>query len=133
VFEPKSILVNGRVGFPGSDLCERLVAHGHDVICHDNFSQATKRNVEHLIGKPWSMSRLKRSITSPVPSRRAITSTIRWRPPRPRQAAQRILQISTSEVYGDATQHPNGRTAGATSIRCLLRRAQALRRNIVFD
>src|SRR5262245_65566817 len=52
MLDRKSILITGGAGFLGSHLCERLIDGGHDVICLDNFSTGTKRNIEHLIGNP---------------------------------------------------------------------------------
>ena len=46
----KRILVTGGAGFIGSNLCERLLNEGHDVICLDNFFTGSKDNIRHLIG-----------------------------------------------------------------------------------
>ncbi|MEM7068657.1 MAG: UDP-glucuronic acid decarboxylase family protein [Pseudomonadota bacterium] len=48
----KKILVTGGAGFLGSHLCDRLIAQGHDVLCVDNLYTGTKRNIDHLYGEP---------------------------------------------------------------------------------
>ena len=80
----KRILVTGGAGFIGSHLCERLVNDGHDVICLDNFYCGSKENVWHLIGKP-NFELVRRT-------------------------KAKILQSSTSEVYGDPNVHPQPET-----------------------
>ena len=80
----KRILVTGGAGFIGSHLCERLVNDGHDVICLDNFYSGSKENVWHLIGKP-NFELVRRT-------------------------KAKILQSSTSEVYGDPNVHPQPET-----------------------
>jgi UDP-glucuronate decarboxylase len=129
VFEPTSILVTGGAGFLGSHLCERLVALGHDVICLDNFFTGTKRNVEHLIGKP-RFELLRHDVTFPLyvevdeiynlacpaspihyqhdpvaTTKTSVHGAINMLGLAKRLKC-RILQASTSEVYGDPTQHP---------------------------
>ena len=124
----KRVLVTGGAGFLGSHLCERLLAAGHEVLCLDNFYTGSKENIAHLratrasrccatTSPPRSTSRSTRSTTSPARPRRCTTSTTRSRRPRPRSTAPstcstsrrlgaRILQASTSEVYGDPEVHP---------------------------
>jgi UDP-glucuronate decarboxylase len=125
----KRVLVTGGAGFLGSHLCERLIADGHDVLCVDNYFTGRKDNIAHLLGDPHfeamrhdvtfrSMSRSTRSTTSPARPRRCTTSTTRCRRPRPacigainmlglaKRLKAKILQASTSEVYGDPTVHP---------------------------
>jgi len=129
VFEQKSILVTGGAGFLGSHLCERLVARGHDVICLDNFFTGTKRNVEHLIGKS-RFELLRHDVTFPLyvevdeiynlacpaspihyqhdpvaTTKTSVHGAINMLGLAKRLKC-RILQASTSEVYGDPTRHP---------------------------
>ncbi len=61
----KRILVTGGAGLIGSALCARLVAEGHDVICLDNFSIGSKRNIHTLLGKP-GFEVIRRDVTLPV-------------------------------------------------------------------
>ena len=124
------ILVTGGAGFIGSHLCERLLRDGHEVICLDNFFTGSKdehcRTCWIIPPSNWSGTtspsrscwRWTGSITSPVRLLRSITSTTRSRPSRPASWApstcwgwpkgcgRRILQASTSEVYGDPQVHP---------------------------
>ncbi len=82
---PKRILVTGGAGFLGSHLCERLLARGHDVLCVDNYFTGRKDNIAHLLRDPHfeaNMLGLAKRLKA------------------------KILQASTSEVYGDPTLHP---------------------------
>ncbi len=128
-FERKSILVTGGAGFLGSHLCERLIRTGHDVICLDNFFTGSKRNIEHLIGHP-SFEILRHDVTVPlyievdeIYNLACPASPIHYQHD-PVQTTKtsvhgainmlglakrmhcRILQASTSEVYGDPAIHP---------------------------
>lgn len=123
------ILVTGGAGFIGSHLCTRLVAEGHDVICLDSFFTGTKRNVEHLLGS-HRFELIRHDIVEPIllevdqiynlacpaspihyqynPVKTVKTSvmgTINMLGIAKRVRA-RILQASTSEVYGDPEIHP---------------------------
>jgi UDP-glucuronate decarboxylase len=123
------ILVTGGAGFIGSHLCERLVAAGNDVLCVDNFFTGTRDNVAHLIGNPH-FELLRHDVTEPLrvevdrifnlacpaspvhyqfnPAQTVKTSVhgaINMLGLAKRTKA-RILQASTSEVYGDPTVHP---------------------------
>jgi len=125
----KSILITGGAGFLGSHLCDRLIDAGHDVICLDNFFTGTKRNVEHLIGRP-RFELLRHDVTFPlyievdeIYNLACPASPIHYQHD-PVQTTKtsvhgainmlglakrlkcRILQASTSEVYGDPTVHP---------------------------
>src|SRR5262249_31351065 len=125
----KSILITGGAGFLGSHLCDRLIDAGHDVICLDNFFTGTKRNIEHLIGCP-RFELLRHDVTFPlyievdeIYNLACPASPIHYQHD-PVQTTKtsvhgainmlglakrlkcRILQASTSEVYGDPTQHP---------------------------
>ena len=128
-FGGKSILVTGGAGFIGSHLCERLLAAGHDVICLDNFFTGSKRNVEHLINHP-RFELLRHDVTFPlyievdeIYNLACPASPVHYQHD-PVQTTKtsvhgainmlglakrlrcRILQASTSEVYGDPSVHP---------------------------
>jgi UDP-glucuronate decarboxylase len=129
VLERKSILVTGGAGFLGSHLCERLINAGHEVVCLDNFFTGTKRNVEHLIAHP-RFELMRHDVTFPlyvevdeIYNLACPASPIHYQHD-PVQTTKtsvhgainmlglakrlkcRILQASTSEVYGDPSQHP---------------------------
>ncbi len=122
-------LVTGGAGFLGSHLCERLLERGDDVICLDNFFTGSKRNVEHLLGNP-RFEMIRHDITEPIlleadrvynlacPAspvhyqynavktiKTNVIGTINMLGLAKRVRA-RILQASTSEVYGDPEVHP---------------------------
>ncbi len=125
----KTILVTGGAGFLGSHLCDRLLADGHDIICVDNFFTGTKRNIEHLIGHP-RFELVRHDVTFPlyievdeIYNLACPASPIHYQHD-PVQTTKtsvhgainmlglakrlkcRILQASTSEVYGDPSVHP---------------------------
>src|SRR5216117_3921543 len=125
----KRVLVTGGAGFLGSHLCDRLVADGCDVLCADNFFSGTKDNIAHLIGQP-RFELLRHDVTFPLyvetdqiynlacpaspvhyqfdPAQTTKTSVhgaINMLGLAKRLKA-RILQASTSEVYGDPEVHP---------------------------
>jgi UDP-glucuronate decarboxylase len=125
----KRILVTGGAGFLGSHLCERLLDEGHDVLCVDNFFTGTKRNVEHLIANP-RFELMRHDVTFPlfvevdeIYNLACPASPIHYQHD-PVQTTKtsvhgainmlglakrlkcRILQASTSEVYGDPAVHP---------------------------
>jgi len=123
------ILVTGGAGFIGSHLCERLIADGHDVICCDNFFTGRKENIAHLLGQP-RFELLRHDVTqplmvevdaiynlacpaSPVHYQRNPVKTIKTNVlgalhmlGLAKRVNARILQASTSEVYGDPEVHP---------------------------
>jgi UDP-glucuronate decarboxylase len=125
----KRILVTGGAGFLGSHLCERLVADGHDVICLDNFFTSQKTNVTHLLGLP-NFELIRHDITQPIwldsdeiynlacpaapghyqynPIKTMKTSVIGMIHVlgMARRCRAKVLQASTSEVYGDPEVHP---------------------------
>ena len=128
-FDRKSVLVTGGAGFLGSHLCEKLIEADHEVICLDNFFSGTKRNIEHLIGGP-RFELLRHDVTFPlyvevdqIYNLACPASPIHYQYD-PVQTTKtsvhgainmlglakrlrgRILQASTSEVYGDPTVHP---------------------------
>ena len=125
----KRVLVTGGAGFLGSFLCERLLAEGCDVICVDNFYTGTKRNIIHLLNNPY-FEFIRHDITFPlylevdeIYNLACPASPIHYQND-PVQTTKvnvhgsinmlglakrlraRILQASTSEVYGDPTVHP---------------------------
>lgn len=123
------ILVTGGAGFIGSHLCERLLHEGHEVVCLDNFFTGSKKNIHHLLDS-HNFELVRHDITEPIllevdrifnlacpaspvhyqfnPVKTVKTSvmgTINMLGLAKRVKA-RILQASTSEVYGDPTVHP---------------------------
>jgi UDP-glucuronate decarboxylase len=126
-------LVTGGSGFLGSHLCERLLADGHEVVCLDNFFTGRRANVEHLLDD-HRFELLRHDITepltlevdeiyhlacpaSPIHYQRNPVRTIRTAVQGTlnaldvaREAHARILIASTSECYGDPTEHPQKET-----------------------
>ncbi len=125
----KRVLVTGGAGFLGSHICERLIDQGHDVLCLDNFYTGTKDNISHLIGKPY-FELLRHDVTFPIylevdeiynmacpaspihyqrdpvqTTKTSVHGAINMLGLAKRVGA-RILQASTSEVYGDPEVHP---------------------------
>jgi UDP-glucuronate decarboxylase len=125
----KRVLVTGGAGFLGSHLCDRLIGAGHEVLCVDNFFTGSRRNVEHLIGdKRFEL--LRHDITFPLfvevdeifnlacpaspvhyqhdPVQTTKTSVIGAinMLGLAKRLRIKILQTSTSEVYGDPSVHP---------------------------
>ena len=123
------ILVTGGAGFIGSHLCARLLADGHEVICLDNFFTGAKRNIAPLMGNP-AFELIRHDITEPIllevdriynlacPAspihyqynpvktiKTNVMGTINMLGLAKRVRA-RILQASTSEIYGDPLTHP---------------------------
>lgn len=129
----KRILVTGGAGFIGSHLCERLVKEGHDVICLDNYYSGSKENVWHLIGQP-NFELVRHDVVNPyfaevdeIYNLACPASPIYYqRDPiqttktsmfgafnmlgLARRTKAKILQTSTSEVYGDPGVHPQPET-----------------------
>ena len=123
------ILVTGGAGFLGSHLCERLVFEGHDVICLDNFFTGSRTNVAHLFNEP-NFELMRHDVTCPLyvevnqiynlacpaspvhyqhdpvqTTKTSVFGAINMLGLAKRLSA-RILQASTSEVYGDPDVHP---------------------------
>lgn len=125
----KQILVTGGAGFIGSHLCERLVNEGNSVICLDNFYSGSKENIWHLIGHP-GFELVRHDVTMPYrvevdeiynlacpaspvyyqydpiqTTKTSVFGTFHMLGLAKRTKAK-ILQASTSEVYGDPAEHP---------------------------
>jgi UDP-glucuronate decarboxylase len=125
----KRVLVTGGAGFLGSHLCERLVAEGHDVICVDNFFTSQKSNLAHLLAQP-NFELLRHDVVHPLwlevdeiynlacpaapghyqfnPIKTMKTSVIGAINVlgMAKRCRAKVLQASTSEVYGDPEVHP---------------------------
>lgn len=125
----KRILVTGGAGFLGSHLCEKLLNEGNDVICLDNFFTGNKSNIIHLLSNPY-FELIRHDVTMPIfvevdeifnlacPAspihyqynaiktvKTSVMGAINMLGLAKRVKAK-ILQASTSEVYGDPTVHP---------------------------
>ena len=125
----KRVLVTGGAGFLGSHLCERLVEQGHDVICLDNFFTSQKSNVAHLLDCD-NFELIRHDITQPIwlevdeiynLACPASPGHYQYNPIKTTKASvlgailvlgmakrcrAKVLQASTSEVYGDPEVHP---------------------------
>jgi UDP-glucuronate decarboxylase len=125
----KRILVTGGAGFLGSHLCERLIRAGHDVICLDNFFTSQKSNVAHLLSEP-NFELIRHDVTVPIYLEvdqiynlacPAAPGHYQYNPIKTiktsvmgaihvlgmaKRCRARVLQASTSEVYGDPEVHP---------------------------
>jgi UDP-glucuronate decarboxylase len=123
------VLVTGGAGFLGSHLCERLVDEGHDVICLDNFFTSQKTNVAHLLNRS-NFELIRHDVTQPIflevdkiynLACPAAPGHYQYNPVKTmktsvlgvinllgmaKRCRARILQASTSEVYGDPEVHP---------------------------
>ena len=122
-------LVTGGAGFLGSHLCDRLIERGEDVLCVDNYFTGSKRNVAHLFGNP-NFELMRHDVTFPLyvevdrifnlacpaspvhyqhdpvqTTKTSVHGAINMLGLAKRVRA-RILQASTSEVYGDPDVHP---------------------------
>ncbi len=125
----KRTLVTGGAGFLGSHLCDRLLHDGHDVLCVDNFFTGSKRNVAHMLTHPY-FELMRHDVTFPLyveverifnlacpaspvhyqhdpvqTTKTSVHGAINMLGLAKRVKA-RILQASTSEVYGDPEVHP---------------------------
>ena len=125
----RRVLVTGGSGFLGSHLCDRLIAEGHEVLCVDNFFTGARANIEHLLAHP-NFELLRHDITFPLyvevdeiynlacpaspvhyqfdpvqTTKTSVIGAINMLGLAKRTKA-RILQASTSEVYGDPSEHP---------------------------
>ena len=125
----KRVLVTGGAGFVGSHLCERLIAEGHQVLCVDNFFTGSRRNVAHLLDN-HEFEIMRHDVTFPLyvevdeiynlacpaspihyqfdpvqTTKTSVIGAVNMLGLAKRTKA-RILQASTSEVYGDPHVHP---------------------------
>jgi UDP-glucuronate decarboxylase len=129
VFSLKRILVTGGAGFLGSHLCQRLVEQKHDVICLDNFFTSQKSNVSHLLGQS-NFELVRHDVTMPIYLEvdeiynlacPAAPGHYQFNPIKTmktsvmgainvlgmaKRCRAKVLQASTSEVYGDPQVHP---------------------------
>lgn len=129
----KTILITGGAGFIGSHLCESLLAQGHHIICLDNFFTGSKKNVDRFLSNP-RFEVLRHDITQPLyiecdqiynlacpaspihyqynPIKTIKCSTVGMvnMLGLAKRTKARILQTSTSEVYGDPLEHPQKET-----------------------
>ncbi|HIG80866.1 MAG TPA: SDR family oxidoreductase [Verrucomicrobiales bacterium] len=128
-WDNKRVLVTGGAGFLGSHLCERLLEAGYAVLCVDNFFTGRRANVSHLMDNPL-FELLRHDVTIPLyvevdeiynlacpaspihyqhdpvqTTKTSVHGAINMLGLAKRVGA-RILQASTSEVYGDPTEHP---------------------------
>ncbi|HRV08901.1 MAG TPA: GDP-mannose 4,6-dehydratase, partial [Acidobacteriota bacterium] len=121
------ILVTGGAGFLGSHLCDRLVEQGHDVVCVDNLFTSQKFNIQHLLGRP-NFEFIRHDVTHPLflevdeiynLACPAAPGHYQYNPIKTmktsvlgainmlglaKRCRAKILQASTSEVYGDPTE-----------------------------
>ncbi len=125
----RRVLITGGAGFLGSHLCDRLLADGHDVLCVDNFYTSTRRNITHLLEHP-NFELMRHDVTFPLyvevdriynlacpaspihyqrdpvqTTKTSVHGAINMLGLAKRTGA-RILQASTSEIYGDPELHP---------------------------
>ena len=125
----KKILVTGGAGFLGSHLCEALLRQGHEVLCLDNYFTGSKLNILHLMSNPF-FELVRHDVTQPfevevdeIYNLACPASPIHYQQDPiktintsvmgainmlelAKQLNCKILQTSTSEVYGDPTIHP---------------------------
>ena len=125
----KRVLVTGGAGFIGSHLCERLLAQGHQVLCVDNYFTGTRDNISHLLPNPL-FEAMRHDVTFPLyvevdeiynlacpaspvhyqfdpvqTTKTSISGALNMLGLAKRVKAK-VLQASTSEVYGDPEVHP---------------------------
>jgi UDP-glucuronate decarboxylase len=125
----KQILITGGAGFLGSHLCDRLIADGMDVVCLDNFFTGSRSNIRHLLDHT-SFELVRHDVTQPMyfevdqifnlacaaspvhyqsdpvqTTRSSVLGAINILE-LARRTKARVLQASTSEVYGDPQVHP---------------------------
>ncbi len=125
----RRILVTGGAGFLGSHICDRLVDQGHDVICLDNFFTSQKSNIKHLLARP-NFELIRHDVTHPIwlevdevynMACPAAPGHYQFNPIKTmktsvmgainvlgmaKRCRAKVLQASTSEVYGDPEVHP---------------------------
>jgi UDP-glucuronate decarboxylase len=129
----KKVLVTGGAGFVGSHLCDRLIKDGHEVVCLDNYFTGQKQNIVHLLGNPY-FELIRHDVTmpffievdeiynlacpaSPVHYQYNAIKTVKTSVMGAinmlglaKRIRAKILQASTSEVYGDPQVHPQVET-----------------------
>ncbi len=129
----KRILVTGGAGFIGSHLCEHLIAQGHEVLCLDNYFTGSKDNISHLLGNP-DFETIRHDIVHPINLEVDMIYNMacpaspvhyQYNPVKTiktsvmgainmlglaKRVKARILQASTSEVYGNPSVHPQDET-----------------------
>ncbi|HHH72397.1 MAG TPA: SDR family oxidoreductase [Sulfuricurvum sp.] len=156
----KRILVTGGAGFLGSHLCTRLVNEGNDVICLDNFFTGNKENIEKLIGNPF-FEVIRHDVTLPIylevdeiynlacpaspphyqfdpvaTTKTSVMGAINMLGLAKRCKAK-ILQASTSEVYGDPEVHPQPESyrgsVNTTGIRACYDEGKRCAETLFFD
>lgn len=159
-FDTTRILVTGGAGFLGSHLCERLLAQGHYVICLDNYFTGQKRNIVHLLGHT-SFEVIRHDLVNPIflevdqiynlacpaspvhyqynpvkTTKTAVMGAIHMLGLAKRVKA-RILQASTSEVYGDPSVHPQKESywgnVNTTGIRACYDEGKRCAETLFFD
>ncbi|UCH00191.1 MAG: SDR family oxidoreductase [Deltaproteobacteria bacterium] len=125
----KRILITGGAGFLGSHLCDRLVAEGHEVLCLDNFFTGGKVNITHLLGRP-NFELIRHDLVQPIflevdeiynLACPASPIHYQYNPVKTvktnvmgainmlglaKRVKAKILQASTSEIYGNPAVHP---------------------------
>ena len=123
------VLVTGGAGFLGSHLCDRLLRDGNEVICIDNLFTGSKENIRHLLGNPY-FEFVRHDVTFPIYVEcdqiynLACPASPKWYQNDPiftfktsvygamnclglaKRTGARVLQASTSEIYGDPEVHP---------------------------
>lgn len=127
--QKRRVLVTGGAGFLGSHLCDRLLKEDNDVVCVDNLFTGSKDNIRHLLGNPY-FEFIRHDVTQPVfvecdqIYNLACPASPKWYQKDPiytfktsvwgamnclglaKRTGARVLQASTSEIYGDPEIHP---------------------------
>jgi len=156
----KRILITGGAGFLGSNLCERLLNEGNEVICLDNFFTGNKKNIEHLMSNNY-FELIRHDIIEPISlevdeiynlacpaspphyqfdpvqtTRTSVMGAINMLELAKRTKAK-ILQASTSEVYGDPEIHPQPESykgsVSTTGIRACYDEGKRCAETLFFD
>ena len=129
IYSQKRILVTGGAGFLGSHICDRLIAEGHEVLCLDNFFTGSKKNIVHLLEKT-NFELIRHDLVQPIfievdeiynLACPASPIQYQYNPVKTiktnvmgainmlglaKRVKAKILQASTSEIYGNPTMHP---------------------------
>lgn len=156
----KRILITGGAGFLGSHLCDRLLREGNEVICLDNFFTGNKKNIEHMLSNPY-FELIRHDVTFPIslevdeiynlacpaspphyqfdPVQTTKTSVIGAinMLDLAKKCKAKILQASTSEVYGDPEIHPQPESyrgsVSTTGIRACYDEGKRCAETLFFD